>query len=144
MKKLLVLSVFVLSLLQAKPMLTVETKALLKEAKQEIGVVNAKELNSLISENKAVVIDVRNPNEWENGVIKSEKLVKASRGLLELQYTKKILSKYSKDDKIVLYCGVEPRAILAGQTLKKLGFTDISYLKGGYFNWRDSGYETAK
>ena len=144
MKKLVLLSVFVLSLVQAKPMLTDETMALLKEAKQVIQVVDAKELKTLISENKAVVLDVRNPNEWENGVIKSDKLVKASRGLLELQYTKKILSKYSKDDQIVVYCGVEPRAILAGQTLKKLGFKNVSYLKGGYFNWRDSGYETTE
>lgn len=141
MKKLvLLLSVIALSLVQAKPMLTDETKVMLKEAKQVIQVVTAKELNSLISENKTVVLDVRNPNEWESGVIKSDKLVKASRGLLELQYTKKILSKYSKDDKIVVYCGVEPRAILAGQTLTKLGFTNVSYLKGGYFNWRDSGF----
>ena len=142
MKKILLLSVFVLSLVQSKPILTDETKALVAEAKKEIKVVDAKELNKLISENKAVVIDVRTPSEWENGVIKSEKLVKASRGSLELQYTKKILDKYSKDDQIVVYCGVEPRAVLAGQTLKKLGFTNVSYLKGGYFNWRDSGYET--
>lgn len=144
MKKLLVLSVLALCLVQAKPMLTNETKTMLKEAKQEIGVVNAKELNSLISKNKTVVLDVRTPSEWENGVIKSNKLVKVARGFLELQYTKKILSKYSKDDKIVVYCGIEPRAILASKTLKDLGFTNVSYLKGGYFNWRDQGYETSE
>ena len=49
-----------------------------------------------------------------------------------------------KDDKIVVYCGVEPRAILASKTLKDLGFTNVSYLKGGYFNWRDEGYETSE
>ena len=144
MKRILLLSALVLSLLQAKPMFTNETKTMLKEAKQEIGVVTAKELDSLINKNKTVVLDIRTPSEWENGVIKSDKLVKVARGFLELQYTKKILSKYSKDDKIVVYCGVEPRAILASKTLKDLGFTNVSYLKGGYFNWRDSGYETSE
>lgn len=144
MKKLVLLSALVISLVQAKPMLTDETKSMLKEAKQEIGVVTAKELNTLISKKEAVVLDVRTPGEWENGVIKSDKLVKVARGFLELKYTKKILSKYSKDDKIVVYCGIEPRAILAGQTLKELGFKNVSYLKGGYFNWRDSGYETTE
>ena len=144
MKKLILLSVLALSLVQAKPMLTNETKTMLKEAKQEIGVVNVKELNSLINKNKTVVLDIRTPGEWQNGVIKSDKLVKVARGFLELQYTKKILSKYNKNDKIVVYCGVEPRAILASKTLKDLGFTDVSYLKGGYFNWRDSGFETSE
>jgi rhodanese-related sulfurtransferase len=33
----------------------------------------------------------------------------------------------------------EARAALAGQTLKQLGYTNVSYLAGGFNEWRDSG-----
>ena len=98
------------------------------------GVTDA-ELKKLIKEDKVILIDVRNPNEWKKGGIKAQRSVQISRGFLEVKYPKLILSKYKKDDAFVIYCAIEPRAILATKRLKDLGFTNVKYLKGGFKNW---------
>lgn len=144
MKKLVFLLVLAASLVQAKPMLTPEVKTMLKEAKQTVSSINAESVLSLVSEGKVVLIDVRTADEWAKGVIKSEDLVKISRGFLEVKYPKLILEKYNKNDNFVVYCGIEPRSILAARTLKQLGFKNVAYLKGGFKNWKKSGLPIVK
>ena len=144
MKKLILVALLAVSTLWAKPMLTPEVKAMLKEAKQEVSGITAQELVPLLSDRKVIMIDVRDPNEWAKGTIKADKLIKISRGFLEVKYPKLILKKYSKKDRFVVYCGIEPRSILATQTLKKLGFENVSYLKGGFKNWKKSGLPIAR
>ena len=144
MKKLVLLTALAVSFAFSKPMLTPEVKEMLKEAKQEVSFTKATELVSLIADEKVVVIDVRDPNEWAKGVIKADKLVKISRGFLEVKYPKLILKDYDKNDRFVVYCGIEPRSILATQTLKKLGFKNVTYLKGGFKNWKKSGLPVIK
>lgn len=144
MKKLVFLLVLAASLVQAKPMLTPEVKTMLKEAKQTASSINAENVLSLVSEGKVVLIDVRTADEWAKGVIKSEDLVKISRGFLEVKYPKLILEKYNKNDNFVVYCGIEPRSILAARTLKQLGFKNVAYLKGGFKNWKKSGLPIVK
>ena len=132
------------TLLYAKPNLTPEVKNLLKEAKATTSAVDAKETKELLTKGKVILIDVRNPNEWENGVIKADKLIKISRGFMEIKYPKLVLKKYSKDDHFIVYCGIAPRAILAASRLKELGFTNVRYLKGGIKNWKKLGYKISK
>lgn len=144
MKKLVCLLMLSVSMLIAKPVLTPEVKAMLAQAKSEVKAIEAKEAQSLINTGEAVVIDVRDPNEWSKGTIKADKLVKISRGFLEVKYPKLILKQYDKNDKFIVYCGIEPRSILATQTLQKLGFKNVQYLKGGFKNWKASGYAVAK
>ena len=136
---LLFLVAMATSLVYAKPMLTPEVKAMLSEAKKEVQSATAQDVNAMIQNGNVVVVDIRDPNEWEKGTIKSDKLVKISRGFLEVKYPKLILDKYNKNDQFVVYCGIEPRSILATQTLQKLGFKNVKYLKGGFKNWKASG-----
>jgi len=130
--------------LYAKPVITPEVKNLLKEAKTTTSAVDAAKTKELIANGKVVLIDVRNPDEWEKGVIKADKLIKISRGWLEIKYSKLILNAYAKNDHFIVYCGIEPRAVLAASRLKELGFTNVSYLQGGIKNWVKIGYETTK
>jgi len=111
--------------------LTPEVKALLKEAKSEIKSVNRAELQDLIKEDKVILLDVRDPNEWEKGGIKAKRVVQISRGFMEVKYPKLILGKYKKDDAFVVFCAIEPRSVLATKRLQDLGFTNVKYLKGG-------------
>lgn len=141
----IIVSVLLLhTLLYAKPTITPKVKNLLQEAKTSTSAVDAAKTKELIANGKVVLIDVRNPDEWEKGVIKTDKLIKISRGWLEIKYSKLILNEYSKDDTFVVYCGIEPRAVLAASRLKELGFTNVSYLQGGIKNWVKIGYETTK
>ena len=142
----IILGVFLVfgTILYAKPTLTPEVKKLLKEAKSNVSGVTADDTKQMIQKGNVVLIDIRNPNEWEKGVIKADKLIKISRGFMEIKYPKLILKKYSKSDHFVVYCGIVPRAILAANRLKELGFTNVSYLKGGIQNWEKLGYEISK
>ena len=135
MKKIILLITIASSLLFAGPTLTPEVKQLLSKAKEKEDGVSAEDLRKMLKKDSIVLIDVRNQNEWAKGTIKSNKLVKITRGLLEIKYPKLILSKYSKDDHFVVYCALEPRSVFAASRLKELGFKHVRYLKGGYKHW---------
>lgn len=113
------------------PTLSDETKALLQEAKSQTLSVSPEKLTSLMSEGHIVLLDVRDPDEWDNNTIAYERLVKISRGFLEIKYPKLILDKYTKDDTFVVYCALEPRSVFAAQRLQQLGFKHVFYLQGG-------------
>lgn len=117
-------------------MLSDETKALLKEAKMEVEPVQPQKLKELMVEEKIILLDVRDPDEWEKTTIPYDRQVKISRGFLEIKYPKLILDKYSKEDTFVVYCGMEPRSVFAAQRLHQLGFKHVLYLQGGlkHFN----------
>lgn len=123
------------SLLASEPTLTDETKALLKEAKSQVEPVESQKLKALMAEEKIVLLDVRDPDEWEKSTIQYDRQVKISRGFLEIKYPKLILDKYSKDDTFVVYCAMEPRSVFAAQRLQQLGFKHVFYLQGGLKNF---------
>lgn len=135
MKKILALVVFSVSMLFAGPNLTTEVKALLKIAKANVEGISAEEVKQLIQKDSVILIDVRDPDEWEKGTIEAKHLVKISRGFLEVKYPKLILEQYTKKDPFVVYCALEPRSILAASRLKELGFENVKYLEGGLKNW---------
>ena len=45
----------------------------------------------------------------------------------------------NKDDELVVYCGHGPRAMIAGRTLRKHGFTHLVFLDGHFSKWRSAG-----
>jgi rhodanese-related sulfurtransferase len=144
MKKILLMTLAVSTILYAGPTLTPEVKALISEAKSKVETVSVAQADALIKKGSVILLDIRDPDEWENGVIKADKLVKISRGFLEVKYPKLILNNYKKEDAYIVYCAIEPRSILAASRLKELGFTNVTYLKGGYKNWTAQKYPTTK
>ena len=144
MKKILLMTLAVSTILYAGPTLTPEVKALISEAKSKVETVSVAQVDALIKKGSVILLDIRDPDEWENGVIKADKLVKISRGFLEVKYPKLILNNYKKEDAYIVYCAIEPRSILAASRLKELGFTNVTYLKGGYKNWTAQKYPTTK
>lgn len=123
------------TLLADAPILTDETKALLKEAKSELVSIEPQRLKSLMTEDKIILLDVRDPDEWEKSTIQYDRQVKISRGFLEINYPKLILDKYTKEDTFVVYCALEPRSVFAAQRLQQLGFKHVMYLQGGLKNF---------
>ena len=43
--------------------------------------------------------------------------------------------------KIVLYCQSGFRSVLACESIKRLGYNDVSSLKGGIAEWQNSGFD---
>lgn len=45
---------------------------------------------------------------------------------------------------LVVYCGHGPRARVAGRTLRRKGFTRITYLEGHFSRWHRAGFREEK
>lgn len=84
-----------------------------------------------------VYLDVRKPEEWENGVIEGATLVR----LTELA-TQPGLAKLPADKSAVIavYCKSGHRSALAIPLLHQLGYVNASSMKGGYDAWAELGF----
>lgn len=77
---------------------------------------------------KAQIIDVREPNEFNNGHILGARNIPLS----QLRMRK---SEIRQDMPVYLYCQSGMRSAQAAGILKKLGHKDINHLKGGFKTW---------
>jgi len=114
------------------------------EARQtipEITVAQAKE--ELNQGQVGLVLDVREPAEWEKGHIPGAAL--APRGMLEwyadptTPYAKPELTT-KRDARINVACASGGRSVLAAQTLKSMGYSNIVNMTGGFNEWSKQGF----
>lgn len=86
-----------------------------------------------------LLVDVRESNEFNAGYIPGA--VNIPRGVLEFKIDNEafweaaMLYMPLKDEEIILYCKKGKRSILAADALQKLGYTNVTYLEGGWKNW---------
>lgn len=78
---------------------------------------------------KAVYLDVREPNEWNLGRIPGA--VFLPRGQLE----SKVEDAVPRDAKVVIYCARGNRSALAADTLQQMGYEDVASMSGGFQQW---------
>lgn len=78
---------------------------------------------------KAVYLDVREPNEWNLGRIPGA--VFLPRGNLE----SKVEDAVSRDAKVIVYCARGNRSALAADTLRQMGYEDVASMSGGFQQW---------
>ena len=86
----------------------------------------------------ATFIDVRESEEQQNGIIPGA--LKIGRGFLELKIESQIKN---KNKKIILYCASGSRSLLAANSIKLLGYTNVLSLEGGLKSWKDLGLPIA-
>jgi rhodanese-related sulfurtransferase len=99
--------------------------------------VTAEKLRKMLAadENGIVLLDVRTFYERsETKTILGEKEVHIPRGFLEV----KAWDAVPKDKIIIVYCSKGTRSKLAVNTLKNMGWTEVSSLQGGVKAWYDS------
>ncbi len=106
---------------------------LLAQAKSTITEVDTADAASRI-ERGVVVLDVREPDEYEQGALPSA--LHIPRGHLEAQIETKIVDKSAP---IVVYCAGGVRSAFAAKTLAELGYTDVVSMAGGFGKWKDEG-----
>ncbi len=88
----------------------------------------------LAAKKDTIIIDVREPNEWEEGVIEGALLI--PQGILEHTVEAKVPN---TNTPMVIYCGSGQRSLLAGKALQELGYKNIVSLAGGFERWRIEG-----
>jgi rhodanese-related sulfurtransferase len=109
---------------------------LVSEAKAEVEAVSVEEARAESGEATTVVVDVREPDEWEAGRIPGAKPL--PRGLLEVRASEELPD---KDARIVVHCALGGRGALAARSLKEMGYTNVANMEGGMKAWREKGYE---
>ncbi|MDD3775206.1 MAG: rhodanese-like domain-containing protein [Sulfurovaceae bacterium] len=117
-------------------LLSEHLKALVEEAVKETPQLSADEL---VIDDNTILLDVREPEEFASGYIEGKNVLTIPRGKLEFTAIDKIAKVYGQDVKIIVYCLKGPRGALAASQLKKMGFTNVSNLKGGLIAWLESG-----
>lgn len=83
-----------------------------------------------------IMIDIREEREFKKGNIVNS--VHLGKGILERDIH---LLADSHDKKLVLYCGGGYRSILSADNLRKMGYTNVHSMIGGWKGWNASGGE---
>jgi phage shock protein E len=107
------------------------------DAKSHIREVSAAEA-SQEQANGAVLIDVREREEFENGHAKGA--VHLSKGVVELKIEETLPNLSTP---IICYCGGGSRSALAADNLQKMGYTNVASMAGGFRDWKNEGLPTA-
>ncbi len=143
MKKIIFISIlssvlFISNLYGAKKM-SPNAKKLMLQAQKEVKLITAAKFKKLIDDDEIefVQLDVRENNQYGHGEIWSMETVKLTRGYVEYKAEEAIPNKKTK---IIVICCSGKRAVLAAQTMKRLGYKDVTYLEGGVNGWLNSGY----
>ena len=109
-------------------------RELLNKAKLTINEIGTAEAQQRILNGSPVVLDVREPDEFEQGTLDGATHI--PRGHLEAQVEQRI---QDHDAEIIVYCAGGVRSAFAAQTLGELGYTDVVSMDGGYGKWKDEG-----
>ena len=86
----------------------------------------------------ALMIDVREKEDWEGGHIPGAKHL--SRGVVELEIEE---IAPSLDTPMICHCGGGSRSALVADNLQKMGYTNVKSLAGGFKAWRQAGLPTS-
>jgi rhodanese-related sulfurtransferase len=101
--------------------------------------VNPTQATQLINREEALVVDVREANEFATGHVLGAKNVPLAR----LEASGAELTK-RKDRPVIVYCDGGDRAAKAAATLKKQGFARVMNLSGGIGAWQQAGLPVEK
>ena len=107
---------------------------LLAGAKSRITEIETTEAQTRIDGGGVVVLDVREPDEFEQGALAG--VVHIPRGHLEAQVESRITDKSAP---VIVYCAGGVRSAFAADTLAALGYTDVVSMAGGFGRWKDEG-----
>ena len=116
---------------------------LIKAAQAQVPHVSAQEAATEAASGAAVLLDVREAQEWQHGHI--EGAIPAPRGLVEF-FADPTSPRHKKDldptGRVIVVCASGARAALAAATLKDMGYENIAVLDGGLKAWMAAGLPT--
>ena len=112
---------------------------LVAEAKKQISEISPTEARNQVDGGEAVLIDVREEGDWQQGHAHGAKHL--SRGVIELEIEEEI-----PDVKrpIICYCGGGSRSALVAESLQKMGYENVRSMAGGLRAWQEEGLPTQK
>ncbi len=110
---------------------------LLSDVKKTIREISTEHAEVALHSGKSTLIDVREKDEQEQGVIPGALLI--PRGFLELRVEEAVSD---RNTEVVLYCAGGNRSALAARSLQEMGYKNVSSMIGGYSAWKREGRKT--
>ena len=117
---------------------------LLSDARKVVPEISARQAKRRLDNGDVdLLIDVREQDEWDRGHIPGA--IHATRGQLEFfadpgSDSAKPEITANHDARIIVQCEAGARSLLAAQTLKKMGYTNVTSMAGGFRDWSALGY----
>jgi rhodanese-related sulfurtransferase len=98
------------------------------EARPRVQEITVEEARARLTANdKAVLVDVREDNEWQNGA--AEQALHLGKGVLERDIEKLLPDTNAE---IIMYCGGGYRSVLTCEVAQRMGYKNVRSLIGGY------------
>ena len=88
---------------------------------------------------KAVLLDVREPVEWEHHIAGSGAGPPRTARVRRRPREPKHKPELDPAGRVIVYCRSGARAALACATLKDMGFENVANLEGGFGAWQEAG-----
>jgi rhodanese-related sulfurtransferase len=113
---------------------------IVNEARPRVKEVTLEEARQRLAANpKAVLMDVREDVEWQNG--HATQAVHLGKGVFERDIEQLFPDPAAE---IIMYCGGGYRSVLTCDVAQRMGYKNVSSLKGGYKALVTGGWATAK
>jgi rhodanese-related sulfurtransferase len=110
-------------------------KQIIDEARAAVPEVTADDVKARLDKKEPLaLLDVREKEEYRQGYIPGA--VSLPRGFLDMRIEEAVPDKKAP---IVAYCASGTRSLLAGRTLRELGYTNVVSMRGGYQGWKNQG-----
>ena len=110
---------------------------LVADAKKNITEISVDEAAANVKSGDAVIVDVREKDEWDEGHIAGA--THLSRGTIELEVEEKFPD---LNTTVICHCGGGGRSALAAESLQKMGYTNVRSMAGGLKAWKAAGLPT--
>jgi len=110
---------------------------LVADAKKRITEISPQEAAAKTKSSDAVIVDVREKDEWDESHIPDA--VHMSRGTVELEVEEKFPD---RNTTIICHCGGGGRSALAAESLQKMGYKNVRSMAGGFKAWKAAGLPT--
>ena len=107
---------------------------LVAEAKKNVQEISPQDTAAALKNGDALLIDVRDPDEWQEGHIAGA--TNFSRGTLELEIEEAVPDLSTP---IITHCGGGGRSALAAESLQRMGYKNVKSMAGGFKAWKAAG-----
>src|SRR5207302_9289836 len=112
---------------------------LVADAKEKITEISPTDAASKTKSSDAVIVDVREKDEWDEEHIPDA--VHMSRGMLELEVEDKFPD---RNMTIIMHCGGGGRSALAAESLQQMGYKNVRSMAGGFKALKAAGLPRTK
>ena len=112
---------------------------LVAEAKKQISEISAADAQQRTESGAAVLIDVREDEDWRDDHAKGAKHL--DRGIIEMEIEEQVPDLTTP---IICYCGGGSRSALVAESLQKMGYENVRSLAGGFRAWKEAGLPSAE